>query len=142
MQALGMMLETTARWFPDKPFLIFEGETITYAEFNCRAARLAGLLSSLGAGKGTPVGLYLPSTPEVAVAYHACPEGLCHRAADQRQLQVRRGRGAGPEDPHAGADLPGGKCAGSGRRAALAARPVACARGRWRGAGLGDRAAR
>ncbi|MBB1492760.1 AMP-binding protein [Paracoccus sp. MC1854] len=72
MQTLGMMLETTARWFPDKPFLLFEGESITYAEFNRRTARLAGLLSSLGVGKGTPVGLYLPSTPEVAVAYHAC----------------------------------------------------------------------
>lgn len=29
MQTLGMMLETTARRFPDKPFIIFEGETIT-----------------------------------------------------------------------------------------------------------------
>ncbi|MFC0342444.1 class I adenylate-forming enzyme family protein [Paracoccus niistensis] len=72
MQTLGMMLETTARWFPDKPFVIFEGESITYAEFNRRAARLAGLLASLGVRKGTPVGLFLPSTPEVAVAYHAC----------------------------------------------------------------------
>lgn len=72
MQTLGMMLETAADWFPDKPFILFEGESVTYAEFNRKAARLAGLLSSLGVGKGTPVGLYLPSTPDIAVAYHAC----------------------------------------------------------------------
>ncbi|WP_299365510.1 AMP-binding protein [uncultured Paracoccus sp.] len=72
MQTLGMMLETTARWFPDKPFIIFEGKTTTYAEFNRRAARLAALLSSLGVRKGTPVGLYVHSTPDVAVGYHAC----------------------------------------------------------------------
>lgn len=72
MQTLGMMLESAAQWFPDKPFVIFEGETITYADFNRQAARLAGLLASLGVGRGTPVGLYLPSTPDIAVAYHAC----------------------------------------------------------------------
>ena len=72
MQTLGMMLDATARWFPERPFVIFEGESITYGEFNRRAARLAGLLSNLGIRKGTPVGLYLPSTPEIAIAYHAC----------------------------------------------------------------------
>lgn len=73
MQTPGMMLDATAQWFADKPFVIFEGgESITYAEFNRRAARLAGLLSSLGVRRGTPVGLYLPSTPEIAVACHAC----------------------------------------------------------------------
>ena len=72
MQTLGSMLETTARWFPDKPFIIFEGQTISYGEFNRQAARLAGLLRSLGAGQGTPVGLFLPSGPDVAIGYHAC----------------------------------------------------------------------
>lgn len=72
MQTLGMMLETTARWFPDKPFIIFDGRIITYDDFNRRAARLAGLLRGLGVEKGTPVGLYMPSCPEIAVGYHAC----------------------------------------------------------------------
>jgi len=66
------MLETTAAWFPDKPFILFENDIITYGGFNRRAARLAGLLASLGAGPGTPVGLYLPSCPDIAIGYHAC----------------------------------------------------------------------
>ncbi|MCY1170069.1 Long-chain-fatty-acid--CoA ligase [compost metagenome] len=72
MQTLGMMLQDVARWFPDKPFIIFEGAVITYADFNRQAARLAGLLSSLGVEKGTPVGLYFPSCPDIAIGYHAC----------------------------------------------------------------------
>jgi long-chain acyl-CoA synthetase len=72
MQTLGAMLETTARWFPHKPFIVFEGGAITYGDFNRQAARLAGLLRSLGVKEGTPVGLYLPSCPDIAIGYHAC----------------------------------------------------------------------
>jgi long-chain acyl-CoA synthetase len=72
VQTLGAMLESTARWFPNKPLIIFQGKAITYDDFNKSAARLAGVLSGLGVGPGVPVGIYLRSRPELAVAYHAC----------------------------------------------------------------------
>jgi non-ribosomal peptide synthetase component E (peptide arylation enzyme) len=72
VQTLGAMLESTARWFPNKPLIIFQGKAITYDDFNKSAARLASVLSGLGVGPGVPVGIYLRSRPELAVAYHAC----------------------------------------------------------------------
>ena len=42
--------------------------TLTYAELNARANRLAHRLIALGVGPDVRVGLYLPRTPEVVVA--------------------------------------------------------------------------
>ena len=72
----------------------FRRPAISYGEFNRRAARLAGLLRSLGVEKGTPVGLYLPSSPDVAVGYHACqklgaiavPISAAYKAAELERL--------------------------------------------------------
>ena len=112
MQTLGMMLDATARWFPERPFVIFEGESITYGEFNRRAARLAGLLSSLGIRKGTPVGLYLPSTPEIAIAYHACQKIGAIALPISDSYKSNRSGVPGPPDPDASGGVPGRRLAG------------------------------
>jgi len=72
MECLNEMLTRTVRIFGDKPFLIADAETVTYAELDRRAARLANVLASLGVKKGDPVGLYLPSNPLLVAAYWAC----------------------------------------------------------------------
>lgn len=72
MECLNEMLTRTVRIFGNKPFLITDAETITYAELNQRAARLANVLASLGVKKGDPVGIYLPSDPLLVAAYWAC----------------------------------------------------------------------
>ena len=62
----------------EKAALIWEStaqgksETITYGELYRRVNRFAGVLLSLGVGRGDRVALYLPMVPEVVVAMLAC----------------------------------------------------------------------
>jgi acetyl-CoA synthetase len=82
-----------ARWFPggrynyvhnavdrwaasarrDQPALIWEGEdgavrALTFAELDAAVCRLANGLRGLGIGKGDRIGIFMPMTPETAVA--------------------------------------------------------------------------
>lgn len=52
-------------------FLVTEDDELTYAEADRRSAELAARLVSVGAGKGTRVGLLLPSSPAFVVAWLA-----------------------------------------------------------------------
>ncbi len=61
----------------DKVALRFEGEPkdqqlVTYRELHARVCRLANGLKELGVRPGDRVGIYLPMTPEAAVAMLAC----------------------------------------------------------------------
>ncbi len=61
----------------DRPAIIFEGEkgvvrTFTYAQLHSEVCRFANGLKSLGVEKGDRVGLFMPFTPEVAIAMLAC----------------------------------------------------------------------
>lgn len=61
----------------DRPAIIFEGEegvirTLSYAQLHAEVCRFANGLRSLGVGEGDRVGLYMPFTPEVAIAMLAC----------------------------------------------------------------------
>jgi len=63
---LGTPLET-------QPALIWEGEegntaTLTYGELAQEVNRCANALRALGLGKGDAVGIFMPMTPEIAVA--------------------------------------------------------------------------
>ncbi|RPJ51529.1 MAG: AMP-dependent synthetase, partial [Acidobacteria bacterium] len=60
----------------ERPALEWEGEeatvcTLTYAELHAEVNRCANALRSLGLGKGDAVGLYMPMTPELAIAFLA-----------------------------------------------------------------------
>jgi acetyl-CoA synthetase len=57
----------------DQPALIWEGEdgqtrTLTYGQLHRQVNRAANALRSLGLGRGDVIGLYMPMTPEIAVA--------------------------------------------------------------------------
>ncbi len=61
----------------DKPALVWEGEpgdsrTLTYAELHKEVCKFANALKGLGIGKGDRVCIYMPQTPESAVAMLAC----------------------------------------------------------------------
>ena len=53
---------------PDAPAVCFGGETLTYAELERRANRLAHHLRSLGLEREGVVGIYLERTPAMVVA--------------------------------------------------------------------------
>jgi long-chain acyl-CoA synthetase len=68
---IAQHVERAARFFPDKPAILFEGAQLRYADLNQRANRLANALKANGVRRGDRVALYLPNIPEFAVCYCA-----------------------------------------------------------------------
>src|SRR5512132_3324481 len=64
-------IERAAKFFPEKPAIIFEGAELQYADLNQRANRLANALKANGVVRGDRVALYLPNIPQFAVCYCA-----------------------------------------------------------------------
>ncbi|HEX9937592.1 MAG TPA: amino acid adenylation domain-containing protein [Longimicrobium sp.] len=62
------LFEARARAHPGRPALRWRGETLTYAELDARAGRLAHHLRALGAGPEVLVGVFLPRTPDLVAA--------------------------------------------------------------------------
>ncbi|MEM9658903.1 MAG: acetate--CoA ligase, partial [Planctomycetota bacterium] len=61
----------------DRTALLWEGEpgdsrSLTYAELHRQVCRFANVLKSLGVGPGDVVSIYMPMTPELAIAMLAC----------------------------------------------------------------------
>jgi acetyl-CoA synthetase len=61
----------------DKTAIVFEGEpgdtrSLTYAELSVEVNKFANVLKNLGINKGDRVTLYMPMTPEAAIAMLAC----------------------------------------------------------------------
>jgi acetyl-CoA synthetase len=64
-------------WRRNKAALIWEGEpgecrVLTYDMLHREVCRFANVLSSLGIGRGDVVSMYMPMTPELAIAMLAC----------------------------------------------------------------------
>jgi acetyl-CoA synthetase len=60
----------------DRPALRWEGENgstqmLTYGELHHRVCRCANALRDMGLGKGDRIGLYMPMTPEIVIAFLA-----------------------------------------------------------------------
>ncbi|MBI1773985.1 MAG: AMP-binding protein [Proteobacteria bacterium] len=71
METLSGMLARNVRLLGNRPFLITDEGSLTYAEFDRRVSRLAHVLAEHGLRKGMPVGLYLPSDGLMAVGFWA-----------------------------------------------------------------------
>ena len=97
LRTLAESLQSSARLLGDRPFIITDAETIGFAEFDRRAARLANVLAGKGAKPGDVIGLYMSSVPMLAVGYYACqklgavaaPISAMNR---QRELEMIVGR--------------------------------------------------
>ncbi len=59
--SLGHLLEDATAAHGDKPLFIYEGQHLSYADFNRRVNRLANTLHELGVGKGDRVSVMLPN---------------------------------------------------------------------------------
>ena len=57
------LLEERARMVPDKPFLLYKDERITYAQMDANANRLANFLLSRGGGRGLGIGIFMKNSP-------------------------------------------------------------------------------
>lgn len=56
---------------PERPFLLFGEEVLSYGQLESRAEALAAGLHSLGVGSGDRIALILPCRPEFAIAFFA-----------------------------------------------------------------------
>lgn len=65
------LVRSSAARFGDKPFVVADGEELTYAELERRSARLAMNLLAGGIGKGDHVGILMPNGIAWAVAWFA-----------------------------------------------------------------------
>ncbi len=63
-------LEDVAKKNPNAVCTIYEGARITYGEMNQLSDRLAAALAKLGLKKGDRVGIFIPNTPQFAIAYY------------------------------------------------------------------------
>ena len=64
-------IENAAAKYPDQACAIFKGSVITYAEMDEIINRLAGALAAMGVKKGTPVGIFMPNSPQFVMAFYA-----------------------------------------------------------------------
>ena len=71
-RTIRQMVEDRARTVPEKPYVFFGDETVTYAEFDRMVNRLANALVGLGIGAGDIVHVYMNNSPEMMVAVVAC----------------------------------------------------------------------
>jgi long-chain acyl-CoA synthetase len=62
-------LETSAFYFPNNPVTSFDGQEMTYAQFNEQANRVATALIKMGVKAGDHVGLCAPNSPEWLIFY-------------------------------------------------------------------------
>ena len=70
---LSGLIERNAAFAPDKPALVFEGETLTYAAFAARIEKTArALKSELGVGRGDRVAILSLNRPDYLVLLYAC----------------------------------------------------------------------
>lgn len=65
----GDMLRRSAKRFPDKPAILWEGTRMSYRELDTQANRLAHALLDLGLGKGAKVAMLCRNRPEYGVVF-------------------------------------------------------------------------
>lgn len=65
------ILERSAKKFPDKPALLFQGTTITFRQLKEMTDRFAVCLADFGIKKGDAVAILLPNIVPCVVAYYA-----------------------------------------------------------------------
>ena len=70
-RVLGRLVADKARERGDRPFIRFEGRTITYRDVDAIGNRLANGLAAQGVGKGTHVALMIDNKPEIILLYVA-----------------------------------------------------------------------
>lgn len=74
---LAMMLREAARSHPQKPAVLFDGGSVSYAELDAATDRFAAGLRARGLQPGDSVGLQLPNVPQFLIAYYGILKAGC-----------------------------------------------------------------
>ncbi len=63
-ESIGLVFQRVAERRPDRPFLRFEGDTLSYGDANAQVNRYAGVLAQRGVQTGDVVGILMKNRPE------------------------------------------------------------------------------
>lgn len=74
---LATLLRESAKQYPDKPSLLFDGGSLTFAEVDGLSNRLAAGLRAAGFAPGDRIGLQLPNLPQFVIAYFGILKAGC-----------------------------------------------------------------
>jgi long-chain acyl-CoA synthetase len=74
---VASILRESAKTYPDKPALLFDGGRITYAELDVLTDHFARGLQAEGFGQGTRIGLQLPNIPQFVISYFGILKAGC-----------------------------------------------------------------
>ncbi|HMF33421.1 MAG TPA: AMP-binding protein, partial [Candidatus Lokiarchaeia archaeon] len=69
---LNEVLDSSLREFPNKIFVKYEDNVLTYEEFHEQVLRLANVFLSIGVKKGDYIGIQLANSIEFCVSIYAC----------------------------------------------------------------------
>ncbi|MFZ5919143.1 MAG: long-chain-fatty-acid--CoA ligase [Chloroflexota bacterium] len=67
---LSLLVEASARTYPDRRAIIFNELEYSYAQLNVMANKFANVLHSLGVKRGDKVALMMPNMPAFTIAYY------------------------------------------------------------------------
>ncbi|HEV3037471.1 MAG TPA: amino acid adenylation domain-containing protein [Candidatus Angelobacter sp.] len=67
-RSLASIFEEQVNAHATEPAVVYEGRSLTYAELNCQANRLAHYLRSLGVGRSSRAGICVRRSPEMVIA--------------------------------------------------------------------------
>lgn len=92
--ALQTFLTSSAKKFPNKIALNFQGKKITYKELDELSNRFANGLVSLGISKGSKVAIILPNSPQFVIAYYGILKAgaivvACNPLYKERELEFQ-----------------------------------------------------
>jgi amino acid adenylation domain-containing protein len=86
------LLERSARIYPEHPAVVDGDRSLTYAELNAAANRLAHTLENHGVGRGSRVGLYLDKSLEAVIGlYGVLKTGAAYVSIDVKAPTSRSG---------------------------------------------------
>lgn len=67
-ETLGVLAREQAERYPERVFLRFENETVTFAQYNAQVNRWTWVLRQAGVSAGEPVGILMHNSPEFLFA--------------------------------------------------------------------------
>lgn len=66
---IAQPVERGARQFPERPALLFEGESLSYGQLDAQSSRAANSFAGFGIGPGDRVAIWLPNSAPFVIAY-------------------------------------------------------------------------
>ena len=124
---LGCILRESAKSYPDKPALIYDGGPLTYAELDALSDRFAARSAARGVRPGDRSRLQLPNIPQFVIAYFGILKAGCVAVPMNVLLKARRGRLPASATARPGADHLGrGRSTEAAKGAADGGRRASC----------------